>query len=106
MYAKLIAGLACGLLFVGCSSTAERFRTDYDPTYSVVDNGGTDVITTGTACSATPREAARNARKAAEFHLRSVAGDRNRYLPRTQEVRRYSQGDETCVEMSAVAVPK
>ena len=52
MYTKKIFKiLVLGLLASGCSDVAEKFRNQYNPSRAVVDQGGSNVISTGNACA-------------------------------------------------------
>ena len=58
MYAKSILKiLVIGLLASGCSDVAEKFRNQYNPSRAVVDQGGSNVISTGNACALDDRDA-------------------------------------------------
>ncbi|MBC8257935.1 MAG: hypothetical protein H8E38_02875 [SAR324 cluster bacterium] len=91
------------VLFNGCTSADRSFQTYYDSEYKVVDQGKLDVIVKGRACALLEKDAVSGAKRAAEYHLRSVIGNQY-YHKRFKEVRRYSDGDKTCVEISAAAL--
>ena len=58
MYAKSILKiLVIGSLASGCSDVAEKFRNQYNPSRAVVDQGGSNVISTGNACALDDRDA-------------------------------------------------
>ena len=107
MYAKSILKiLVIGLLSSGCSDVAEKFRNQYNPSRAVVDQGGSNVISTGNACVLDDRDAKEDAEKTAEYHLRGILGSGSRYVIQTQAVNRYTRGDQICYEASAIAIPK
>ncbi len=92
----------CFFIFTGCSSVGEKFRSTYDPKYQVYDKGGLDAVVKGRSCAMTNRDAVAGAKQSAEYHLRSVIGNQ-RYIPKFEEVRRYSEDGKYCVEMSVSA---
>ena len=98
--------LVIGLLATGCSDVAEKFRNQYNPTKAVVDQGGSNVISTGNACALDDRGAKENAEKTAEYHLRGILGSGSRYVIQTQAVNRNIRGDQICYEASANAISK
>ena len=62
MNAKSILNIiVIGLLASGCSDVAEKFRNQYNPSRAVVDQGGSNVISTGNACALDDRDAEENA---------------------------------------------
>ena len=102
MYAKSILKiLVIGLLASGCSDVAEKFRNQYNPSRAVVDQGGSNVISTGNACALDDRDAKEDAEKTA-----GILGSGSRYVIQTQAVNRYTRGDQICYEASAIAIPK
>jgi hypothetical protein len=107
MYDKRIFGIFAGILLAtGCSDVAAKFRNQYDPSRTIVDQGGSNVISTGNACALDDRDAKENAEKTAEYHLRGIMGSGSRYIIQTQAVDRYTRGDQICYEASAIAIPK
>ena len=98
--------LVISLLAFGCSNVAEKFRNRYDPSRAVLDQGGSNVISTGNACALDDRDAKEDAEKTAEYHLRGILGSGVRYVIQTQAVNRYTRGDRICYEASAIAIPK
>ena len=107
MYAKKILKiLVVGLLASGCGDVAEKFRNQYNPARAVVDQGGSNVISTGNACALDDRDAKEDAKKTAEYHLRGILGSGSSYVIQTQAVNRYTRGDQICYEASAIAIPK
>ena len=77
MYAKSILKiLVIGLLASGCSDVAEKFRNQYNPSRAVVDQGGSNVISTGNACALNDRDAKEDAEKTAEREIRSERAKR------------------------------
>ena len=103
---KILKILMVGLLTSGCSNVAEKFNNQYDSSRSVVDQGGSNVISTGNACALDDRDAKEDAEKTAEYHLRGILGSGSRYVIQTQAVNRYTRGDQICYEASAIAIPK
>ena len=91
-------------LFNGCSIVGENYETLFDPEYKVIDSGKLDVIVKSRTCAFFVQDADSGAKRAAEFHLRSVVGKQN-HRKTFKEVRRYNVGNKICVEMSATALP-
>jgi len=104
MRQKIIIFIIWQILFNGCSSDDNHFRSIYDPEYKVVDRGKLEVIVKGRACSLLLNDAILYASQTAEFHLRSVIGNQN-HRKEFKEVDRYIVGEQICVEMSVAALP-
>ena len=91
--------------YFGCSSVNNKFKTIYDSEYKVRDRGNSNVIVKSRACSIFEKDAVLEARRSAEFHLRSVIGGNNHPQIRFKEIKRYNQGERVCVEMIASGLP-
>ncbi len=93
------------ILLNGCSSVVvNKLKTLHNLEYKVSDSGMLNVVVIGRACSTLLQDAISGAKRTAEFHLRSVVGNKN-HRKKFQEVHRYYDGDIICVEMSAAALP-
>ena len=92
------------ILITGCGSSADYFKTSFDREYKVIDGGNINVIIKSRACSFSIEKAILGAKSNAEFHLRSVVGDK-KHRKEFKEVSRYNNGKKVCVEMSALALP-
>ena len=56
----------------------------FDPEYKVIDRGKLDVIVKSRSCALFVQDAVSGAKRAAEFHLRSVVGKQNHRKTRDQ----------------------
>ena len=100
-FAYSIGGMM--LFCFSCSSSpSEAFRARYDSQYQVRGYQPTSSAVTGSACAQSSRDAVEAAQKAARFNLRSILGS-ERFLIQYQEKNRYRDGNQTCVEMIAIA---
>ncbi len=94
----LIIGLS--LYITSCGTVSEKFRDGFNREYESRDRGGFNTVVSGTGCSIIPTKAENSAKKAAEYHLRSVLGNA-RYLPEFKQIQKYQDGEKTCVVIKA-----
>ena len=92
------------ILFIGCTSSKQKYQTFYDPEYKVIDRGGLDVKVISRVCSETFEDALSAAKNNGKFHLRSVVGNTNHGI-KFKEVGSYIKQDKICVEMGASSFP-
>ena len=103
---SLLAGsVGLGVLtLVACSSTSERFRTRSLTDHSIKYKDPVNMKVTGTGCALELQTAIRISRNVAEYNLRSILGNK-RYLTRFQEVDRYEDNGQVCVETEIESHP-
>ena len=89
-------------LLVSCTSASQKFKDKFNPKYQSRDQGGLNATVTGTACSMTTERAEDSAKKAAEYHLRSLLGN-ERYLINFKTIRQFREGDKFCFEIQGKA---
>ena len=92
------------ILITGCASNGDYFKTSFDSEYKVIDGGNINVIVKSRACSFSIEKAILGAMSNAEYHLRSVIGNKN-HRKEFKEISRYNNGKQVCIEMSASALP-
>ena len=90
-------------LCFGCSSSSKIPQTYFDQEYSVIDKGGKNVIVKSKACSIFQEKATSNARRSAKFHLRSIIGSKG-HEKKFKKIRKYYNGQKTCIEIIAKGV--
>jgi len=91
------------ILISACQSTKiNQSRTSYHNKFAILqlNEFGAEII--GAACGKNIDVAIDAAKRSAHFHLHSVIGHK-KYSVRFEEVRRYEQGDQMCVEMKAIS---
>ncbi len=104
MQRYILLYLLSHFLYFGCSNVDSKFKTLYDTEYKVLDRGKSDVIVKSRACSIFEKDAISEAKRSAEFYLRSVIG-KNSHLKKFKEIKRYHEGKRICVEMVAIGLP-
>jgi len=87
----------CVLAMLSCSSNSERFRTHAPANYSIKYKDSVRMKVTGTGCALDFKEATQKSRNTASYNLRSLIGNR-RYLTSFQEIDRYEERGQVCVE--------
>tara|TARA_Y100001968_G_C18819952_1_gene464134 strand:+ start:167 stop:532 length:366 start_codon:yes stop_codon:yes gene_type:complete len=88
------------LFCFGCSSSEEVFQIYFDRDYKILDRGGNNVTVISKACSIFPEKAFYEAKRYADFHLRSIIGNEN-YSKKFEKIKNYNYGQKTCVEILA-----
>lgn len=88
------------LFCFGCSSSEEFIEIYYDRDYKILDRGGKNVTVISKACSIFPEKALFEARRYADYHLRSIIGN-ERYSKKFEKIKNYNYGQKTCVEILA-----
>ena len=84
----------------GCSSSEQNFNTYYEKNYKVLDRGGKNVILISKACSISLEKANFEAKRYAEYQLRSIIGS-DKHGKKFKKIRNYNDGQKTCVEIIA-----
>ncbi len=90
--------------FFGCSSSTEHFETSTYLNYPVIDKGRENVIVKSKSCSIFPKKALSEAKRSAEYQLRSVIGSQS-HRKKFKEINRYKDGKKICVEIMAKGLP-
>ena len=102
---RIVLFLFCSYYFCfGCSSSGQHFGTYNYLDYPVIDRGEENVIVKSRACSIFPQKALSEARRSAEYQLRSVIGYQN-HRKKYREINRYNDGKKICVEIIAKGLP-
>ena len=106
----LLSGLV--FLLISCNNKPRNFQGGYDPVYwqsgalhnyRVRDHGGLKAVITGKGCSTIDERALYSAKKAAEFNLRTLLGNK-RYLPNFKVLRHFREEKRICYEIQASAM--
>ena len=100
MQKTLILLFSSYFLCFGCSSKDEFINKKFYKDYKVIDRGGNNVIVISKACSISHAKANLEAKRSAEYHLRSVVGG-NTFKKKFREIRKFYRGKEVCVEILA-----
>ncbi len=88
------------LFCFSCSYSEEVIQIYYDRDYKILDRGGKNVTVISKACSIFPEKAFFEARRYADFHLRSIIGNEH-YSKKFEKIKNYNYGQKTCVEILA-----
>ena len=91
----LLFNLGTAWLLVSCATASLKFKDEFNPEYHARDRGGINATVTGKACSMIAETAQDAAKKAADYHLRSLLGN-ERYRTDFKLVRKFREGDKVC----------
>ncbi len=87
----------CALAMLSCDSTSERLRTRSLTDHSIKYKDSVRMKVTGTGCALDFQTATLTSRNTASYNLRSLLGNK-RYRTSFEEIDRYEEGGQVCVE--------